>query len=238
MKEIAKLPKYEVPTLQELYENKESVIKQSKLNVILNAEPKKEWVKIHPITKQPYMPIERQEYLMTMIFGGFNQEIKQVFLLANSVVTIVRIHAKNPITGIPEFQDGVGAVPIQLNKDSKSAIDFGLMKSNAIQIGAPASESYAFKDAVEKWGKIFGKDLGRKDNIQYIDRIHAMIATMEESQVSKELVDAINACTTEAQLKDLYSKNKGKGKHVDSLFAKHLDFINSVNETETTYENP
>ena len=34
-------------------------------------------------------------------------------------------------------------------------------------MGAPAAESYAVKDAAEKIGKLFGKDLNRKDNINY-----------------------------------------------------------------------
>lgn len=221
-----------LPTLQDLYNDKEGMIKQSQLNAILNAEPKAEWVKVHPITKQPYMAIDRIEYLLTMIYGGFNTEVKDIKLLANSIVVTVRVHVKNPITGVMEFQDGVGAVPIQIKKDSGGAIDFANMNSSAVQIGAPSAESYAFKDAVEKFGKIFGKDIGRKDNIQYVDRIHAMIASMEESNVSKELVDAINACTTDKQVKELYAKHKGQGKVVDGLFAKQLDFIKNVADNE------
>ena len=34
-------------------------------------------------------------------------------------------------------------------------------------MAAPAAESYAIKDAVEKLGKLFGKDLNRKDSMGY-----------------------------------------------------------------------
>lgn len=34
-------------------------------------------------------------------------------------------------------------------------------------IGTPAAESYAIKDAAEKIGKLFGKDMNRADQINY-----------------------------------------------------------------------
>ncbi len=229
---IAKIEKYEMPTLEQLYSDRQGMVKQSQLNVILNSEPKKEWVKIHPMSKVPYIGIDRIEYLLTMIYGGFNVEIKDTKLIANSVVVTVRVHVKNPITGLPEFQDGVGAVAIQIKKDSGGAIDFANMNSNAIQIGAPAAESYAFKDAAEKFGKIFGKDIGRKDNIQYVDRIHAMIANLSREELAREVVEEVESCTTTAQLKAVYDKHKGLGKAFDKLVADQGDFIREANQDD------
>lgn len=226
-KEITKLP-----SLQEIYSDKGAVIKQNQLNIILNAEPKKEWIKTHPMTKQNYIPIERQEYLLTMIFGKWRLEVKEVKLIANSVQVTVRVHVLDPISGEWDWQDGVGAVPIQIKKGSGGAIDFSNMNSNAIQIGAPAAESYAFKDAVEKFGKIFGKDINRKDGVQYIDRIHAMIDSMQESNMSKVLVEQIRAATTEDQLKQIWEQNQGLGKEFAKLITEQKEFIKSVNESE------
>lgn len=228
-----KLPKVQkkLPTLSDLYADKDVMLKQNELNLILNAEPKEEWVKLHPMTKQKYIPIERIEYLLTVIFGWWSVEVKEVKILANSVVAVVRLHIKNPLTGEIEYQDGVGAMPIQVEKGS-GAVDFAKMKSNAIQLAAPAAESYAIKDAAEKLGKIFGKDINRKNSVDYIDRIHSVMASMEESNLAQDILDEIDKCTTEEQLKAVWEKHKGLGKHFASAVTRHRDFIRSANTEE------
>ncbi len=225
--------KKNLPTLMELYGNKEAMVKQNELNIILNSPPKKEWVKVHPIAKQNYLPIEIVEYLLTMIYGTWNVEIKKTEILANSIAVTVRLHLKNPLTGEPEFQDGVGAMPIQIKKDSGGAIDFQNMNSNAIQLGLPAAESYAIKDAAEKLGKIFGKDINRKNSVNYVDRIHATLASMSESNLAKDILDKIEKCTTEEQLRDVYEEYKGLGREFDSVVTRHRDFIRSINAGES-----
>lgn len=159
--------KKKMPTLEELYDEKIPIVKQTKLNIILNSEPKSEWVKDHPFVKKlRYIPIERVEYLLTMVFSKWSVEVKEVKIVANSVLVVVRLHVQNPITGSMDFQDGIGAAPIQV-KSGSNPTDFSSMNQAAIQIGAPSAESYAVKDAAEKFGKIFGKDLNRKDIIAY-----------------------------------------------------------------------
>ena len=219
------MKKTNLPALVDLYSDKAAMVKQNELNIILNAEPKAEWVRIHPMTKQKYLPIERIEYLLTMIFGSWNVEVREIKLIANSVVATIRLHVKNPLTGEPEYQDGIGAMPIQINKDSKSAIAFEQMKSNAIQLGAPAAESYAIKDAAEKFGKIFGKDINRKNSVDYIDRIYSMVASMGEADLGKEILKEIEDCTTEDELKAVWEKHKGLGKHFANVVIKQRDFI-------------
>lgn len=226
-----------LPSLSDLYSDKGAMIKQNELNLILNAEPKPEWVKVHPMSKQKYLPIERVEYLLTVIFGTYNVEVKNVELIANSVVVTVRVHVNSPLTGEPMYQDGIGAMPIQISKESTSAIDFQKMKSNAIQLGAPAAESYAIKDAAEKFGKIFGKDVNRKDNVNYVDRIYSMLSTMGDSELAQEVLDEIEHCADEDQLKVVYEKHKGLGKHFDNAIIRHRDFLRSVAESENNQED-
>lgn len=185
-----------LPTIQELYDDKADKVKQNKLNIILNAEPKAEWIKEHPFVKNlKYLPIERIEYLLTVIFTKWKVEVKEVKLIANSVITSVRLYVKDPISGEWDWQDGIGAMPIQTEKGS-SPIEFNKMASSAIQIGAPASESFAIKDAAEKFGRIFGKDLNRKDIIIYADRLHASINIMEKMGV----LEQIETATTKDEL--------------------------------------
>lgn len=229
------ITKHQVPTLSDLYENKDAMLKRNQLNLILNAEPKKEWVLVHPMTKQGYLPIDRVEYLLTMIYGSWNVEVKSVQLIANSVTVTVRVHVNNPVTGLAEYQDGVGAVPIQIDsKAGTGAIDFPHMKSNAIQLGAPAAESYAFKDAAEKFGKIFGKDVNRKNSPEYVDRIHQMIAGSVREELAAEIVEEIDACTTQEQLTKVYNTHKGLGKAFAQAVVEQQRFIKSVKESEIT----
>jgi len=155
-----------LPTLAELHHDVNAAFKNDKLNLLLNQPPHAAWVKKHPMTKTDYIPIDKIEFLLTRIFQEWHVEIKQVQQLFQSVVTTVRLHVKNPLTGEWFYQDGVGAAPIQTDA-GKSAADLGAIKSNAVQIAAPSSESYAVKDAAEKLGNLFGKDLNRKDTVLF-----------------------------------------------------------------------
>jgi len=227
---IAKVNKF--PTLEDLYSDKAIINKQNQLNIILNAEPKKEWIKTHPFVKNlNCLPIERVEYLLTMIFTKWRVEIKEVKILANSIVTTVRVHVQDPITGEWDYQDGVGAMPIQVSKDAGSAIAFEKMNSSAIQIGSPASESFAIKDACEKFGRIFGKDLNRKDSVNY-DRLYSMIGMNEivnNPSLTEEIRLEVENCETIQELKEVESKYSGLGKDFVELVVAQKQFIE--NET-------
>ena len=156
-----------IPKIDDLYQQKELAQKSNALNIILNCEPKKDWVKEHPMAKGvSYMPIEIVEYLLTNIFLKWRVEILKSEIMANSVVITVRLHIKDPVTGEWDYQDGIGAAPIQTDKGA-AATDFTKVKTDAVMKAAPAAESFAIKDAAEKLGKLFGKDLNRKNGMEY-----------------------------------------------------------------------
>lgn len=157
----------ELPVLQDLYNDVSIVKKENDLTILLNQEPKKSWIKLHPFVKGcVYIPIERIEYLLTSIFKVWNVEIKNIQLIANSVVVIIRLYYKDPISGEMLFQDGCGACSLKTDKGA-GAIEFDKLKDSAVMTATPAAESYAIKDAAEKLGKLFGKDLNRADQIGY-----------------------------------------------------------------------
>lgn len=221
------------PTLEDLYSDKAIINKQNQLNIILNAEPKSEWVRMHPFVKNlKYLPIERVEYLLTMIFTKWRVEVKEIKLLANSIVTTVRVHVQDPITGEWDYQDGVGAMPIQIAKEAGSAIAFEKMNSSAIQIGSPASESFAIKDACEKFGRIFGKDLNRKDNINY-DRLYQMIGMNEivnNPSLTEEIRFEVENCSTIEELKKVEENHSGLGKEFIQLVVEQKKFIEGADK--------
>ena len=84
------------------------------------------------------------------------------------MVVTVRLYYQNPLseTGEMLWQDGIGAMSIQVDK-GKGAMAWDYAKSDGVMKAAPAAESYAVKDAAEKIGKLFGKDMNRADQIAY-----------------------------------------------------------------------
>jgi hypothetical protein len=167
-----------LPSLEELRDESHSELwaKDNALNVLLNSDPPDKWMLKHKtITrdvngkKEPYfyLPVGRLEWLMTRIFVNWHVEILTVQLLANSVCVTVRVHYQDPVTSQWKWTDGVGATPLQ-TASGAGAVDFNALKSAAVQMAAPAAESYAFKDAVEKLGNLFGKDIARTSQMDYM----------------------------------------------------------------------
>lgn len=199
---MSDIVKYKLPDINDIYSDKVALAKQNDLNVILNHPPKPEWVKDHPVAKKvKYIPIERVEYLLTSIFTKWSVEVKQIQLIANSVVVTIRLYFRNPITGEMEYQDGIGASPLQTDQGA-SATDWEKIKSDAVMKSAPAAESFAVKDAAEKIGNLFGKDLNRADKIMY----DSLLGKFDESKediikLKKQLIDILDKREDKVALK-------------------------------------
>jgi hypothetical protein len=156
-----------LPSIKEIASGEMTIAgKENALNVLLNQQPPKDWIKKHPFANCNYIPIDKIEYLLTKIFIKWHVEVKEVTTIANSAVVTIRLHYKNPITEQMEWQDGIGAAPIHTNKNAK-AMDWNEVQADSVMKAVPAAKSYAIKDAAELLGKIFGKDLNRKDTLVY-----------------------------------------------------------------------
>lgn len=211
---MSNLPaKRELPKLSDLIEDTELSLKENAFLVLVNQEPPSAWLAEHPMIKgYKYLPVQRVEWLMTRIFGTWKVIVKDTKILANSVCVTITVTVTNPVTGEQESQDGVGACPIQTDKGS-GAMDWNAAKADGVMKALPAARSYAFKDACENWGKIFGKDLGRKDAIGY-------------DSLLKEKTDIFE------QLTELYELKK------DSIPANEFKRITEIIETRefTSYQ--
>lgn len=161
-----------LPTMEELYHDPEIAFKNDQLNLLLNQEPPAKWLKEHPTAKTKddqgnsvpakYLPIEKVELLLVRIFQRYSVEVISCGQLFQSIYVHVRLKVDNPIDGTFIIQDGVGAAPVQTDAGA-SASDLSKIKNDAVMKALPAAESFAIKDAAEKLGKIFGKDLNRRD---------------------------------------------------------------------------
>lgn len=167
--------------------------KQDELNYLVNQKPKPDWIKKtdkRVFGKElPYIPIERIEFLLTAIFKRWRVNIKSTQVLANSVVVTVKLEYQDPVTGEWMYQDGVGAAPMQTDKDA-SATDWERIKTSSVMKAAPAAESFAIKDAAEKIGRLFGKDL-RRDAIDDYEVMDNRLAAQRISELKKKLSDLI-----------------------------------------------
>lgn len=172
---------FKLPSLQQIYSDDAltPLQKDSALQVLLNSSPDPRWLKEHPTARKKqvinnsevwvpikFIPIERIEWLLTVLFLRWRPEIIDSKLVANSVQVTVRLHYYDHVIGDWNWADGIGAQPLQIDQGS-GAIEFNKMKSHAVQMAAPAAKSYAIKDAAETLGKIFGKDINRNEVISY-----------------------------------------------------------------------
>lgn len=173
-----------LPKIQELHHDLAEAFKTDQLNLLLNQPTPADWIKDHPFAKGVrYIPIERVEFLLTKIFQEWSVEVLREGQMFNSVYVAIRLHYKNPLNGDWAYHDGLGAVGVQTDKGA-SASDLSSIKQDAIMKALPAAESYAIKDAAEKLGKLFGKDLNRKDTIGFTE-------TYQETKPSVGVGDAI-----------------------------------------------
>jgi hypothetical protein len=149
--------------------NSDELIKFEQMDKFLefiNQEPPSNWLESHPLASGvKYLPIDKVELMLTEIFQEWRIELLREGQLLNSVYTAIRLHYKHPINGWT-FQDGIAAVPIKTAK-GKNASDMAAILNDAIQTGLPASESFAIKDAADKIGNIFGRNINRKNTIAF-----------------------------------------------------------------------
>jgi len=118
--------KHQLPTLQELHHDPAVAFKMDQYNLLLNQPPHIDWVKTHPMAKVKddkgnnvparYMPIDKIEFMLTRIYGGYSVEILREGMMANACFCTVRLHLKHPVTGDSFFMDGTGAKSVQVDR--------------------------------------------------------------------------------------------------------------------------
>lgn len=158
--------KTNLPQLSDLHQDPEVAFKNDQLKMLLNQPPSNKWIKKHPMTKKEYMPIDKVEFLLDRIFQEYRIEVLREGVMFNSIFCTVRVHYKNPISGEWNFHDGVGAKSVQTDS-GKSAADMAAIKDAAVQMALPTAKSFAIKDAADHLGKVFGRDLNRKDTVDF-----------------------------------------------------------------------
>ena len=166
--EIATI-KRELPVLSEIYDiaNVETLFKKDQFNLLMNQQPEPKWILENKYAgNSKYIPIGIQETLLQRIFKDFKIEILREGTLFNAVYATIRLHYLHPVTGEWSFHDGTGADQIQ-TKSGASAADLSSIGNNAVAMSLPKAVSFAISDATDHLGKLFGRDLNRKDTMSF-----------------------------------------------------------------------
>lgn len=169
-----------MPTITDIYNGiviTDEMRKSEQFLTLLNQEPPKEWIKIHPFIKNfKYLPIDKVEFLLRTLFG-FNWQIiiNECTPTFNGFMCRVTVKFKHPITDEWMQQDGVGAKQLQLRSQTLEEKDNGIkvsfchenLSNGAIEMAVAIAETVAIKDACDKLGSVFGANLNRKDVMNY-----------------------------------------------------------------------
>ena len=163
------MQKNNLPKLADLHYDVATAFKNDDLKLLLNQPPHASWVKKNKYANNAeYVPIDKIEFLLDRIFQEWQVEVKETKQLFNAIQVSVRVHYLHPVTGEWRFHDGVGAKELQTVKDSGPLkLDFSNVNKGAVEMAAPIAKSMAIKDACDHLGKLFGRDLNRKDTIDF-----------------------------------------------------------------------
>lgn len=169
MSEEISVIKRELPILSELYDvaNVDVLFKKDQFNLLMNQQPEPKWILTNAYAgNSKYIPIGIKETLLQRIFKEFRIEILREGTMFNAVYVTIRLHYLHPVTGEWSYHDGTGADQVQ-TKSGASAADLSSISNNAVAMSLPKAVSFAISDATDHLGKLFGRDLNRKDTMAF-----------------------------------------------------------------------
>ncbi len=194
-----------LPKIQDLYNDREIAKINDTFVTLLNQPPKLEWIKTHPyISGYKYLPIERIEYLLKTIFKRYKIEITGQGQSFNGVWVTVRVHYLDPVSNEWSFHDGIGAIELQTKKGTSPA-DLANINNGAIGMAFPVAKTRAIKDATDHFGKLFGSDLNRKEEIGYSFDVTLIDFDENHPNFEKAITAIKDGKATISQLKTKYN---------------------------------
>jgi hypothetical protein len=191
-----------IPKIQDLVSDPDKAFKNDQLKVFLNQAPPTKWVLKNKLANDSdYMPIDKVEYLLDVIFQSWKVEVLDYKILFNAISVSVRLHYLDTVSGEWRYHDGVGAKELQTKKDTGSLKPDGSnVNRGAVEMALPIAKTMAIKDAADHIGKIFGRDLNRKNAIEYTP-----IHKKQQSEIERARL-LIDDSTTLEGLQDIWNK--------------------------------
>lgn len=196
--------KHELTTFADLNLDIEQAFKNDKFKLLLNQQPPETWINKNTLANNSkYLPIDKTEFLLDKIFQEWRIEVLREGTMFNSVYCTVRVHYLNPVTGKWSFHDGVGAKDLQHDKDTTLSMD--TIKPAAVQMALPTAKSLAIKDACDHLGKLFGRDMNRKNTIEfapaYMKNNGKPKPPSSDTKSEERIIKLVNNCNTKEEMK-------------------------------------
>lgn len=145
----------------------------------LNAEPPIESIEQTPDRKASTVVISHIEMTLDeLFFGQWSTTSFTWDAIANEVQGSLELHVIHPVSGETITRTGAASVVIMVDKVPDSikdnpqarnewALSASNKKANALDMAFPKLKAECLKNAAQSLGKIFGRDLNRKNKDQY-----------------------------------------------------------------------
>ena len=137
-----------------------------------------------------YIVISHIEMKLDEIFQGhWSTENFKYNQIANEIVGNITLKVLHPVTGVWITREGAAAV--QIMQDAGKPIDTILQtkKKNALEAGFPKLKAMCLKNAASSLGKLFGRDLNRKQAAEYEAKVvECNVISNSEIKEIKELL--------------------------------------------------
>jgi hypothetical protein len=165
-----------LPTLPQLMELQVSEAEKAQLfKLWLNQPPPQSWLKKVPVgggKEVDYLPTECVEHLLTTLMLNWRVDIKQVTYHLNLVNVVVSLYYTSPIDNKEYRQDGTAGFEMY-HSEKNGGID------RSARTASQAAETFAIKDAADKIGNIFGRNLNRKTQFEYATNLNKKFESAE-----------------------------------------------------------
>lgn len=171
--------------------------------MLMLSEPNPAWLKNHPMIKTKdaagntvplkYIPIDKVEFLLDVLYPKKKIEIKDTKVSFNAVMVVVSVSVFDPELQEWLTFDGIGSMEVQTAAGASPA-DLNQIKSGALQKAWPAAKSYAIKDATDHLGNVFGRNLNRNslDFVTEVARAEAVEDRKEMAYMEETLATTVN----------------------------------------------
>ena len=153
--------------------------KLQKITARLNSEPALEGIEPTPDKKAVTLVISHVEMTLDeLFFGLWSTENFKWSAIANEVQGSLELVVTHPVTGQTLRRTGaasvvitVDRVPDAIKENAQARNEWALnpsnKKQNALDLAFPKLKAECLKNAAQSLGKIFGRDLNRKNKDQY-----------------------------------------------------------------------
>ena len=198
--------------------NPETLDSLQKFQTRLNSAPSELAVESTPDRKAQTVVISHIEMTLDeLFFGQWKTENFKWNAIANEVQGSIELVAVHPVTGFEIRRTGAASIIIMVDRvpdgvagteRNQWALNPSNKKANALDMAFPKLKSECLKNAAQSLGKIFGRDLNRKNVDQY-QPYKLQVGELPQAVINKLEIGIMNndplAITAMASLENVMS---------------------------------